>query len=550
MKVDAVSEPFDPISLEIMWSRLIGIADEMWLTIFRTAVSTIVGAAQDFGCEILDAHGASLAHSKRSMPVFNIVMPNVVQTILRRFPAASMRSGDIYITNDPWICAGHLDDIAIVTPMFHHDTLVAFTMSIAHASSIGGSLSSRSVRDIYEEGLHIPIVKFHDAGERNETAYEFITENVRVPEMVLTDIEAQLTANQLGIHRIEAFLAEYELADLKTLAHTIQCRSEGAMRDAIERLPNGIYENDVWADGLDKPVHLHCRITIDDHDIDVDYGGSDPQQARGGVNCTMVYTRAHTAYPLKCLLSPEIPANEGTYRPITVSANPGSILNCLPPASVGSRTRVGWHIHPLLFGALESILPDKVQAGNGLLHSVNAFGEMGDGAAYNAHFFVAGGRGAGRGRDGMGRNGFPSSARNVPVEVFEARAPVIVRTRSLRPGSAGSGQWRGSYGSSLEMSVHPDHDRPVSLFLDPDLLRYGPPGLAGGHDGPLMKIELNGRVLSFDDMSSGQVTLSSTAETLRILVPGGGGYGPEALRDSDLIDVDLLAGLAGPNERL
>jgi N-methylhydantoinase B/oxoprolinase/acetone carboxylase alpha subunit len=526
-----MQEQFDPIGLEIMWGRLISIADEMWSTLFKTAVSTIIGAAQDFGCEILDARAGSLAHSNRSMPVFNVVMPTVVQAVLGRFPAMQMRPGDVYVTNDPWLCAGHLDDIAVATPVFHGGRLVAFAVSVAHASSIGGSLSSRTVRDIHEEGLRIPLVKLYDAGEPNDTALAFIGENVRTPGMVLTDIEAQLTANQVGVRRIEAFLAEYGLSDLETLAQTVQRLSENAMRDAINALPDGTYWHEVWADGIDEPVHLQCRLVIDGDHIEVDYAGSDDQRTGGGINCTMTYTRGHTVYPLKCLLAPAIPANEGTYRPITAFAPKGSILNCLPPASVGSRTHVGWHIHELLFGALASVLPDKVQAGNGLLQYVRVYGEGPDKTFYSSHFFLAGGRGAGRGRNGVGRNGFPSSARNVPVEVFELRTPVLVRARELRPELAGAGEWCGACGHLIELGVLPDYDRPVSFFVDPDRLRFAAPGLAGGEDGPLMHITVNRRVLSFAEIASGQITLTSADDRIEVWVPGGGGYGPKERRD-------------------
>ena len=534
---------FDPISLEIMWRRLIGIADDMWTTVLRTAVSTIIGAAQDFGCELLDADGNSVAHSNRSMPVFNIVMPNVTRAIIDRFPVETMRPGDVYVTNDPWLCAGHLDDIATISPVFRHDHVVAFTVTIAHTSSIGGSLTNRTVRDIYEEGLRIPVLKLYDAGTLNETAWAFIRENVRTPDMVLTDIEAQLTANDLGVRRVEAFLDEYQLPDLSAVAQTVQEHSEKAIRDAIRRLPNGVYENTVWADGLDDPARLQCRITVHDDWIEIDYEGSDPQRGRGGLNCTFIYAKAHTVYPLKCLLSPTVPANEGAFRPFEIRAPKGSILNCDVPAAVGSRTRTGWHLHGLLFGALEHVLPDRVQAGNGLMSSVRVYGQNADDRFYNAHFFTAGGRGASRGRDGIGRNCFPSSARNVPVEVFELRTPVLVRARTLRPDSSGAGQWRGAFGHQLLYSVLPGHTRPVSFFLDPDRLRFPPAGLAGGEDGPRTAIIVNGKRLSLDEVGSGQVVLESAEDRLELHLPGGAGYGPPDARDPDALAEDLRSGL-------
>jgi len=539
---------FDPISLEIMWKRLIGIADDMWTTVLRTAVSTIIGAAQDFGCEILDAEGSSIAHSNRSMPVFNLVMPTVTRAVIERHPIETMHPGDVYITNDPWLCAGHLDDIATITPVFHGGKVVAFAVTIAHMTSIGGSLSNRTVRDIYEEGLRIPVLKLYDAGKLNETAWAFIRENVRTPEMVLTDIEATLTANDLGVRRVSAFLDEYRLDSLETVVHEIQSHSEQAMREAIRALPNGVYENDVWADGLDDPAHLHCRVTVHDDSIEVDYAGSDPQRARGGLNCTLIYSQAHTVYPLKCLLSPTVPANEGTFRPFSITAPSGSILNCDVPASVGSRVRTGWHLHALLFGALETVMPDRVQAGNGLMSSVHVYGQERNGSFYNAHFFTAGGRGASQGRDGIGRNCFPSSARNVPCEVFELRTPVLVQQRSLRPDSSGAGQWRGAFGHQIVFSALPGYDRPLSFFLNPDRLRFPAAGMDGGEDGPCTEIIVNGHQLSIEELGSGQVILEAPDDRLELHIPGGGGFGPPESRDSELIEGDVRSGLVSPEQ--
>lgn len=534
---------FDPISLEIIWSRLIGIADDMWTTVLRTAVSTIIGAAQDFGCEILDANGDSVAHSNRSMPVFNIVMPTVTKAVLARYPVETMQEGDVYVTNDPWLCAGHLDDIATIRPIFYQDKVVAFSVVVGHTSSIGGSLTSRTVRDVYEEGLRIPVTKLYEAGNRNETAWAFIGENVRTPEMVLTDIEAQLTANDLGGRRIADLLQEYGLGDLTGVATAIHAHSERAMRDAIRALPDGDYRSEVIADGLDEPVRLQCRVRVACDALDIDYSGSDPEAPRGGINCTLTYTRAHTVYPLKCLLSPNVPANQGTFQPFRIHAPEGSILNCVPPASVSSRTRTGWHLHALLFAALEPIMPEKIQAGNGLMQSLHVYGQERDGTYFNAHFFIAGGRGASRGRDGIGRNNFPSSARNVPIEVFESRVPIVIHDRNLRDNSAGSGAWRGAFGQTIEFGPLPGYDRPLSFFLNPDRLRFPPLGLAGGENGPQTELRLNGDLLSSDQIGSGQITLTNSDDRLTLAVPGGGGYGQKEDRPEELTQADQTTGL-------
>ena len=200
-------QQFDPVSLEIMWSRLLNITEEMWSTVLRTAVSTIIASANDFGCEIMDAEGRSIAHAYRSMPVFNMTMPNVTKEILKGYPLDELQPGDVFLTNDPWMCAGHLPDIAVVSPIFFQGRCVGFVASIANTSDIGGSLDEKNVRDSYEEGIFFPICKLYDAGKPNQLVFDMFKWNVRGPEMVLTDIEAQVAANEVGARRVGALLA-------------------------------------------------------------------------------------------------------------------------------------------------------------------------------------------------------------------------------------------------------------------------------------------------------------------------------------------------------
>ena len=242
-------ETFDAVSLEIMWSRLLNIAEEMWTTTLRTAVSTIIASANDFGCEVLDERGRSIVHAYRSMPVFNMTMPNVTKAILQKYPLDTIKPGDVFLTNDPWLCAGHLPDIAIITPVFYQGRFIGFTGNIANTTS--AVHSTRNVRDSYEEGIFFPICRLYDAGTPNELVFDMFQWNVRAPEMVLTDIEAQVAANEVGARRLIDFLDEYQLPDLTRLSQAIRGRSEVAMRQAIKQLPDGEYTNVVipmaWA---------------------------------------------------------------------------------------------------------------------------------------------------------------------------------------------------------------------------------------------------------------------------------------------------------------
>ena len=535
-------ELFDPVSLEVMWSRLINIADEMWTTVLRTAVSTIIGAAQDFGCELLDERGNSLAHSYRSMPVFNLIMPELTRKLIEAYPVESMRPGDVYTTNDPWLCAGHLDDIAVITPIFKGERVVAFANTVAHTSSIGGALDGIAVRDLHEEGLFFPLLKLYDAGQPNETLFAIIRCNVRQPDMVLTDIESQVTANTVAEERLLAFMDEYGLDTLSDLATTVQARAEAAMRAAIEAIPDGRYSASEFIEGSGEPLELRVAIDVKGSDIHVDYTGTAPQQLAGGISCTFTYTRAHTVYPLKCLLTPNVPNNEGCFRPITTVAPERSILNAMPPASVNSRTKTGWHLHSLLFKALADALPERVQAGNGLMYTLRAYARDADGTPLNAHIICGGGRGAGFGHDGVTRNCFPSSAGNVPIEIFENRVPVLVEEDSLVTDSGGQGTWRGAPGQRVTVRTRPGHDLPVAIYVHPDRLRYPAPGLFGGEDSRRNLLLKNGHNLAPDGvMTSGEVLLQGD-DTFTSVVPGGAGYGPPGERDPASIDADLRFG--------
>lgn len=536
---------FDPVSLEIMWGRLLHITDEMWITVLRTAVSTIIGAANDFGCELLDAEGRSLAHAYRSMPVFNMTLPNVVKHLLKKFPIESMKPGDVFFTNDPWLCAGHLPDLAVVNPVFYRDRVVGFVGSIANTSDIGGSLDAKRVRDVHEEGLFIPLCYLYQEGKPNTLLFEIIESNVRGAEMVMADIEAQVIANEVGTAQLLRFLDEYHLEDLTELSAVIRGKSEQAMREAIQKLPDGVYEGSSYTDGLlGTPLQLRVKITIEGDHIQVDYSGSAPQVDRGGINCTFIYTKGHTYFPLHCLLIPQIPNNEGCFAPISVYAPEGSILNCTMPASVGSRVKTGWHIHTAIYQALTPILADRVQAGNGLMNSLHAYGFEENNKVFNAHLFIGGGRGAGGQKDGLGANMFPSSAGNVPVEVFELKSPTLIYEKELIPDSGGAGKYRGYCGQRVIMGKLPSYSRPLHIYLNPDRLISPPIGLFGGLDGRKTRVILNEKVLSDapETFREGAVTLEETQDRLIFEGAGGGGMGNPKERPPSWVDKDLKNG--------
>jgi N-methylhydantoinase B/oxoprolinase/acetone carboxylase alpha subunit len=536
---------FDPVSLEIMWSRLVNITEEMWTTTLRTAVSTIIASANDFGCEVLDSQGRSVAHAYRSMPVFNMTMPNVTKEILKKYPVSSMQPGDVFLTNDPWMCAGHLPDIAVVTPVFYQGKVVAFAGNIANTSDIGGSLDAKNVRDSYEEGIFFPICKLYHQGEPNELVFDMFRWNVRAPDMVLTDLEAQVAANASGCERVVAFLEEYALPDLEDLSAAIRGRSQEAMRAAIAEMADGEYTNEVFTDGMGVPLKIAVKLKVEGNAISVDYAGSSPQIDHGGINCTMIYSLGHTLYTLACLLTPEVPVNEGCFEPIRVTAPEGSIINCTFPASVGSRVNTGWYIHGAIFQALSAVLPDRIQAGNGLMSILQTYGVEADGRVFNTHFFCGGGRGATSGGDGTGHNMFPSSASNVPIEVFELNSPVLINAKEFVQNSAGPGKFRGSSGERVSMSRLAGHPHPLHIYLHPHRLSFAAEGAFGGKPGTKTVVALNGEIVSDADssMELGYVTLDHDTDVLTVEFPSGGGMFDPLDRDQEQAAADRQNGI-------
>ena len=433
----------DPVGLEIMWSRMINIAEECWQTVIRTAFSLIIGEAQDFACEILDAGGQQIVHSPRAMPVFNLTLPIAVNAMIERYPPETLKPGDVLVTNDPWLCAGHLFDIAIAVPVFRDGRVVAFCGVVGHVTDIGGTKDSLNAREIYEEGFQIPPMKLFRAGEPNEDLFTLLAENVRRPDQVLGDVHALVAAGLTGAGRIGEFMEEYGMHDLEALAAVVQKRAETAMRQAIADLPDGRYEHRIEADGLDSAMSFPIQVTIRGDEIEVGFEGAPPQMDQGGSNCTLTYTKAHTTYPLKCILSPEVPGNAGCYRPMRVAAPEGSVMNCDRPLAVNMRTRTGWYIAPNVFGALARAAAGRVQAFTGLPSSVLFYGIGPDGIFYSDHLFQGGGQGASERGDGHSALLYPTSAGNTSVELFETRVPVLVLEKAFIADSGGAGPAAG-----------------------------------------------------------------------------------------------------------
>ncbi len=536
---------FDALTLEILWSRLISLVDEMAATMLRTSFSTVIGAANDFGCELLDSRGRGLAHATRSMPVFNQTLPHVTQYFIDKYGEEGIRPGDIFITNDPWLCAGHQPDIAVILPFSRNGRRIGFAGSIGHMADIGGALDSNAVHEVYEEGLFIPPTRLYSEGQIVDAVLDFVRANVRVPDMVIGDIHAQVSAAQVGAAKALALIEEYDLDGIDSLADEIHARSEAAMREAIRAVPDGTYTCALTFDELDGPLPLKVAITVRDDEIVVDYTGSAPQHPRGGINCTLTYTLAHTAYSLKCALLPEVPSNAGCYRPIRVIAPKGSVLNCQPPASVMNRTRTGWYLAPLVFGALAEVVPDKVMASGGLMTGYKVYGVAKDGTSFNAWLFNSGGLGGSAHGDGASSTIFPSSASNVPVELFEVAVPLLVQEKEFAPDSGGAGKHRGGLGQRVTISRLPGYEGSLFVMLWPHRQVVPPEGLQGGEPGQRTRVLLDGKLLTRAEITSstGAIYLDDPEQIITIETAGGGGFGSPTDRSVELIERDRRDGV-------
>lgn len=540
----------DPIGLEVMWSRLVNVSEEMWSTVCRTAFSLIISESQDFGCAILDPSGETLAHSARVMPVFNLTLPIAVKAILKRYPVETMTPGDVYITNDPWLCAGHLFDLAIVTPVFHQDRVVALMGTVGHVGDIGGSRDSLNVTELYEEGMQIPAMKLVNAGVENEDLFRLMGENIRDSEQVLGDVRSFISANATGAARMRSFMEEYGMHDLKAFAKVVQQLSEKAMRDAITGLEDGVYLSEISNNPMGETMTYPLKLTVHGDEIELDFEGAPPQTKKGGINCTMSYTTAHATYPIKCMLTPNVRSNAGCYRPFTVKAPKGSILNCDKPAPVSLRTRTGWYLAPNIFRALADAAPAVTQSFSGLPSLLSFYGKSDDGALFYDLLLLGGGQGASAASDGKSSLLWPTSAATSSIEMLESRSPIVVWEKSLMTDTGGAGQFRGGLGVRVSVSRRFDTGHDIRAIVSPEGVGLPVDGLFGGQSG----ITAHGVIISrasgeqIADCGTGMILdLTGTDQIVELQLAGGSGYGNPRKRDAARVAEDLRQGYISPD---
>lgn len=531
----------DPIALEIWWSRLIAIADEAATTLVRTAFSTIIRESNDYCVVMLDAAGHTIAECRAGIPAFAAVMGSMTRSILQTYPAQTWQPGDCVITNNPWIATGHLPDVAMVTPIFNAESLVGFCATAAHVPDIGGT-PSIGVTNLMSEGVLIPPLRMYRAGCRNDDMLNLFLGNVRLPDQVLGDLYAQVAAHDVCRRRAIEFLNDTGNEDFALLSAAVQHKAEQVMRRAIAAIPDGVYRSEMRADGVEgQETYIACAITVAGDQMTVDYTGSSPQ-VQHGINCTINYTTAYTIYPIKILLDPRTRRNHGSYKPIKVVAEPGSILNATFPAPVMARHLTGHLLSCAIYQALAQALPDRVIAdcGGSPALRVQFAGRRPDNEPFSLILFASAGMGASARADGQSTTAFPSNSGGGSIEALEVTAPLLFTRKEYRTDSGGAGRHRGGLGQDIE--VHNITGKPMRVALLGDRERNPALGILGGRPGALSRV-------AFDDGS--QASLKSIRQLTaggRVVLSfaGGGGYGDPRERAIEAIAADIANGLVTP----
>jgi N-methylhydantoinase B len=532
---------YSAIDLQIMWDRLIAVVEEQAQVLLRTAFSSIVREAGDLSAGIFDVKGRMIAQAVTGTPGHVNSMALSVEHFLRHFPAETMKAGDVYITNDPWMGTGHLNDFVVTTPVFRKGRMIGLFSCTSHLMDIGGIGFGPDATDVFMEGLYIPFLKLFEEGRANETLMGMIRANTRTPVDTIGDVYSLANCNEVGAERLTRMMDEFGLDDLEMLAKHICDRSRAAVLAETAKLPKGAWSNTMIIDGYESPTTLVAKVTVTDHGITVDYTGTSAA-ARRGINVPLAYTTAYTVFGLACVVAPRVPNNAGSLSPYTVTAPVGTILNALKPAAVLARHITGQMLPDMVFGCLRQAIPTRVPAeGTSCLWNITLRGRLADEDTGNYGFATTftsnGGTGARPHGDGLSTTAYPSGVKGTPVEIAEQIMPLIFWRKEYRQGSGGTGRTRGGLGQTIE--IESGIGQPFELLAAFDRIDHPPRGRDGGGNGTPGRVGFrSGAVLK------GKGTqLIPPGERLVIETSGGGGMGPAAERDPAAMARDVQDGL-------
>ncbi len=527
--------------LQVMWNRLLAVVEEQGQALIRAAFSPIVRECGDISAGIFDAEGRMLAQAVTGTPGHINTMAEAVKTLRSHFADTNMAPGDIYMTNDPWIASGHLNDFLLLMPVFVGGNVIGYTSCTSHLVDLGGLGMGPEGSDIFDEGLLIPPCKLVSAGTVNALLMDIIKANSREPIANEGDVYALIACCEAGATRLEQMMAEFGINTLDALSDYIIGTSRRATEKAISELSLGTWNSQLICDGYDADVTLCAELTVGKDCLVVDFKGTDACVEKG-INVPLNYATAYAVFALRCLIGPEIPNNAGSLAPFQVKAPKGCILNAQPPSPVAMRHTLGQMMPDLVYGCLAQALPTRVPAEGAscmydlpLRHLPEAADD--DGSHFALELVFNGGTGARPQRDGLSATAFPSGVWGSQIETTEAVAPVLFRRRELRRDSGGAGAQRGGLGQHIE--VCPAEDEGFMLFLSVERVNNPARGREGGGDGAAGRIRIG---MHGDDLPGKGVFRVEAVETLIFETPGGGGFGPPKARKQDAVARDLQAG--------
>ena len=530
----------DATTLTMWWNKLLAIVDEAQVTLLRTAFSRIVTEAWDFSCALFDTKGEMIAQGRHGLPAFLGCMAQALHDFQAAYPPETLQPGDSLITTDPWIGASQINDVFFVTPIFHRNRIVAYAMSVSHSPDVGGRLLSADSKEVFEEGFRLPIMKLFNAGEPNEDLFRIIRLNVRVPDIVVGDLMAQLASNTIMARRLVEFLEAKGLDDADALFSAVWERSDLAMRQAIAKIPPGTYRGEVETDGFDHPITLRCAITVKSDEIHVDCEGSSVQQEHG-INCTKRWSFAEVAHACICVAHPSSPVNGATLKRVTYSVPEGTVINATYPAALGARALVAMYLQGMIFRTLAQAVPERVIAETGTPPHLSAYMGLGNGGRrYVDIMFLNGGLGARPTMDGVSSIGWPANIAGIPVEVTENEKPLLFLAKELVTDSGGPGRQRGGLAAHLE--VRSEAQQPITIGVRLDRISHPALGLFHGKPGGTAAVTVNGK-----SVHPKRTLTLATGDVYAVRCAGGAGYGNPHERPPEAVLRDVKGGYVSPD---
>jgi N-methylhydantoinase B len=533
----------DPVRLEVIKNGFDAIADEIALILLRTAYSSIVRDSMDYSTAICGKDGLTLAQGLTT-PLHLGSFYDAMQNLIGKYKS-NIYDGDIFIGNDPYVASGqHLPDIYIIKPIFIEGQLQGWATTLAHHADVGGIIAgSNSIgsTEIYQEGLRIPFLKLYEAGKLNTAIWELITINVRVPDLVLGDLQAQIVACEIGSREYKEMFENYGIETLNIYAQELQQYAESLARTEIEEIPDGNYKFVDYIDGLGEkpdPIKLNVSLIVSGDQVVIDWTGSSPQ-VKGGINSPLPFTKAAAYTALRSIMSSDIPNCHGYTRPIKIIAPEGSITNPVLPAPCGARGITGLRMIDCLFGALSEAVPNRVAADGWGGPSLPTFASFRDGKPFVFTETLMGTWGAiayNDGQDGVPHMGGNQS--NVPIEMIELDYPLRIEEYGLVKDTGGAGKYRG--GLSVIRSYRALEDD-ILLSIRSDKRKFPPHGLFGGKEGePSMSILKSGKDESIIPTLTTQPLYLKQNDLFQHVMAGGGGYGDPLEREPNLVLKDVI----------